>query len=92
MTRTASIAEARNQLPALVHSAESGQSIALTRRGKTVAVLLSIEEFQRMQRGGVGDFCQAGEAFRAHEDLSNLDLASALTSLRDTSTGREVSW
>ena len=92
MTRTASIAQARNHLPALVHSAEAGQSIALTRRGKTVAVLLSFAEFQRLQRGGVGDFCQAVEAFRADEDLASLDLAGALAGARDSSPGREVSW
>ena len=92
MTRTASIAEARNQLPALVHSAEAGQPTALTRRGKTVAVLLSFTEFQRLQRGGIGDFCHAVEAFRAAADLTSLDLASALTGVRGTSPGREVSW
>ncbi len=92
MTRTASIAEARNQLPALVHSAEAGQSIALTRRGKTVAVLLSFAEFQRLQRGGTGDFCHAVEVFRAEEDLTALDLSGALTGVRDTSPGREVTW
>ncbi len=92
MTRTASIAQARNQLPALVHSAEAGQSIVLTRRGKTVAVLLSIAEFERMQRGGHGDFWQALETFRAQEDLNGLDLPAALTGLRDTGAGREVSW
>ncbi len=92
MTRSASIAEACNQLPALVHSAEAGQSIALTRRGKTVAVLLSFADFQRLQRGGIGDFCHAVEAFRAEADLTTLDLAGALTGVRDTSPGREVSW
>ncbi len=84
MTRTASIAEARNHLPALVHSAEAGQPIALTRRGKTVAVLLSFAEFERLRRGGVGDFCQAVE-IRADEDLASLDLAGALTGVRDAS-------
>ncbi len=92
MTRSASIAEARNQLPALVHSAETGQSIALTRRGKTVAVLLSFTEFQRLQRGGVGDFYDAVKAFRAEEDLTTHDLAGVLTGVRDPSPGREVPW
>lgn len=92
MTRSASIAEARNQLPALVHSAEAGQSVAITRRGKTVAVLLSLSDYQRLQRGGVGDFCHAVEAFRAEVDVTTLDLAGALTGVRDTSPGREVVW
>lgn len=91
-TAAAAIAEARDQLPALVHSVESGHSIALTRRSKAVAVLLSIAEFERLQRGHTGDFCQAVEAFRAEEDLTSLDLAGALSGMRDASSGREVSW
>ena len=92
MTHTASIAEARNQLPALVHSAEAGQPTALTRRGKTVAVLLSIAEFERLKRGGAGDFFSAVQAFRADQDVADLDLSGALATTRDSSPGREVSW
>ncbi len=55
-------------------------------------MLLSFAEFQRLQRGGIGDFCHAVEAFRAEADLTTLDLAGALTGVRDTSPGREVSW
>jgi prevent-host-death family protein len=43
MSKRYSIAEARNHLPAIVHDAERGKPIHLTRRGKPVAVLLSID-------------------------------------------------
>lgn len=92
MTHVASISEARNHLPALVHRAESGESITLTRRGKTVAVLLSITEYERMQRGGVDDFWLSVQAFRADEDVSTLQLADALSGIRDATAGRDVSW
>jgi len=92
MTRTVSIAEARNHLPALVHSAEAGRPTSLTRRGKPVAVLLSIAEFERLQRGAIGEFCRAFDAFRADVDLGALDLAGALAGVREPDAGREVSW
>ena len=43
-----SIAEARDQLPALIHRAETTGNIQLTRRGKPVAMLLSVAEYRRL--------------------------------------------
>lgn len=42
-----SVAEARDRLAELVHEAEQGRPIRITRRGKPAAVLVSEEEFQR---------------------------------------------
>ncbi|HLE14425.1 MAG TPA: type II toxin-antitoxin system Phd/YefM family antitoxin [Anaerolineales bacterium] len=49
-----SIAEARQNLAALVHRLEKQQVIEITRRGKPVAVLMSVQEYQRLsaERGG----------------------------------------
>lgn len=44
-----SIAEAKNQLTAIIHQAETGQPITLSRRGKPVAVILSIAEYERLR-------------------------------------------
>ncbi|MFZ1641932.1 MAG: type II toxin-antitoxin system Phd/YefM family antitoxin [Candidatus Contendobacter sp.] len=46
-----SIAEARNQLPALIHQAETGQPVTISRRGKPVAVVLSVAEYERLVTG-----------------------------------------
>lgn len=43
-----SVAEARNRLAELVHEAEQGRPIRITRRGKPAAVLVSEEQFQRV--------------------------------------------
>lgn len=43
-----SIAEARDQLARIVYDAEAGQIVRLTRRGKPVAVLVSVEEYERL--------------------------------------------
>ncbi|MGH8680224.1 MAG: type II toxin-antitoxin system Phd/YefM family antitoxin [Burkholderiales bacterium] len=50
MTKTFSISEAKDQLPRIVHEAEAGGAVALTRRGKPVAVLISKAEYDRLQR------------------------------------------
>ena len=50
MTKTFSISEAKDQLPRIVHEAEAGGAVALTRRGKPVAILISKAEYDRLQR------------------------------------------
>ena len=45
-----SIAEAKNNLSGLVHEAEQGRPVRLTRRGKPVAVLISTEQYERLSK------------------------------------------
>ncbi len=47
----ASIADAKTQFPRLVHQAERGEAVHITRRGKSVAVLLSEHEYARLRQG-----------------------------------------
>ncbi len=47
----ASIAQAKGQLTRLVHQAEQGEAVQITRRGKAVAVLVSAAEYQRLRQG-----------------------------------------
>jgi prevent-host-death family protein len=56
--REYSVAEARDKLPALVHQAERGRPVRITRRGKRAAVLISEGEYRRSRRsvgGTLGD-------------------------------------
>jgi prevent-host-death family protein len=48
--KTYSISEAKDQLPRIVHEAEAAGAVALTRRGKPVAILISKAEYDRLQR------------------------------------------
>jgi len=85
-----SIAEARNNLAALVHELERKVRIELTRRGEPVAVLLSIREYQRLtaEKGG---FWQAYESFRHTVDLPRLKIEpEVFEGVRDRSAGREI--
>lgn len=46
-----SIAEAKTHLTRLIHQAEGGEPVHITRRGKPVAVLLSEAEYARLREG-----------------------------------------
>ena len=61
-----SIAKARNALTRLVRQAEGGEIVHVTRRGSRVAILVSNEEFERLESGEPKkDFCQAIREWRA---------------------------
>ncbi|MFH1531757.1 MAG: type II toxin-antitoxin system Phd/YefM family antitoxin [Pseudomonadota bacterium] len=49
-----SIADARNNLARLVHIAEDGEAVRLTRRGRPIAVILSLAEYERLRAAGDG--------------------------------------
>lgn len=92
MIKEYSIAEARNQFAAIVHDLEIEPLVHLTRRGKPVAVLLAIEEYERLAAGRIG-FWEGYEAFRNTVNLSILDIQPVVfEGLRDDSPGREVIW
>ncbi len=91
MTNTYSIAEARDQFTALVHDLQHQPLIRLTRRGKPVAVLLSIEEYERLSMPKLG-FWPAYDQFRQEIDLAALEIDPAVFNQRDASSGREMEW
>ncbi len=90
MKRQFSIAEAKNKLPSIIHQVEKGPSVKLTRRGEPVAVLLSIHEYELMDRKSTG-FWNALMTFRQEiQDKAVQITDSDFEGLRDLSSGREV--
>lgn len=89
MSRQYSIAEARARLPGIVHDAEAGTPIELTRRGKPVAVLISVDEYRRLSDGR-RDFWGAYERWRASIDPADLEGDDPFADVRDRSPGREI--
>jgi prevent-host-death family protein len=91
MSHRYSIADARTSLPTIVDQAEAGLKIELTRRGKPVAVVVSLREFERLR----GDRPRFGAAYKTFlkkyspEDVA-LDNEFA-SSTRAKGVGREVS-
>ena len=91
MSHRYSIAEARTSLPSIVDQAEAGLTVELTRRGKPVAVVVSLREFERSRadRPRFGDLYKDFLDKHALKDIGlEPDFA---TSLRDKGQGRKVS-
>ena len=90
MQKQFSIAEAKNKLPSIIHYVEKGPFVKLTRRGKPVAVLLSVQEYERLTRKHSG-FWRALLAFRQSMlDKEILISDMDFDGLRDRFAGREV--
>ena len=89
MSKSYSIAEARDHLAKIVHSVEDSSHVFLTRRGKPVAVLVSAETFDELTQGR-SSYWQAIEKFRSDFDLPKLDISrgEVFRGLRDPSPGR----
>ena len=82
------ISQAKNRLPAIVHSVEKGPSVKLTRRGRPVAVLLSIKEYEKLsaKRESFWDALTALRKQAGNFEISDEDFED----LRDRSLGRAV--
>ena len=85
-----SIAESKNRLPALIHEAENDEPIFIHRRGKPVAVLLSLETYTRLTQKRPRSFTQAYDHFQAlwqHEPDAAL-AEDDFDNVRDSAPGR----
>ena len=89
MARRKTIAEARDNLARLIHEVEDGEPVEITRRGRPVAVLLSLAALERLRSGRTG-FWDALVDYRDEHDLDALALDEALEDVRDRSLGRPV--
>lgn len=92
MFESYSIAEARDRFASIVRDVEENVAgVELTRRGKPVAVLLSVREYRRLS--GEKDFWEAYVAFREGAGLEELGIEpEVFEGLRDASPGREAGW
>lgn len=92
VTKRYSIADARSNLPRIVDQAEAGEAVELTRRGKPVAVLVSVHEFERLRAGRVsfGDALRRFTATHSPQELGSED--DAFAAVRDREPGRKVAF
>ena len=72
MIRQCSIVEAKQSLSRLIDNLEPGERITLTRRGKTVAVLLTPDDYARLAGEQHRPWWQVIEQFRQQGDLVEL--------------------
>ena len=91
MLKEYSIAEAKNKLPSIIHDVESGSSARFTRRGKPVAVLLSLYDYEDLSKQK-RSFWSALQLFRsnAFKNRSLMICDDDFKGLRDMTTGRKI--
>lgn len=90
MSKSVSIDEARHNLAALVQQLEHQPRIELTHRGKPVAVLLSLPEYNCLT-AKAQSFWAAYSAFAATVDLPRLKIdLQVFNPVRDRTGGRKV--
>ena len=87
MLKKYKIVEARDHFTTRVHKVKQGASVELTRRGKPVAVLISVKEYERLKSEKIG-FWEAYIAFQNRVDLQELGIQPEIFSdARGSSTG-----
>jgi prevent-host-death family protein len=89
-----SIAEAKNQLTRLIHQAEGGEPVHITRRGKHVAVLLSADQYTRLCQGKAHyNFWDLIEDMWSDQEFRPIDWTfEEVDSWRDRRHGRDFEW
>lgn len=84
--------QASRHLPDILNFVEQGHSVELTRRGRAVAIVVSVSEYQLLHTQPQGDFWQALQAFR-HESMDDFaEWHAALADVRETTVGRAMTW
>lgn len=91
--KTASIAQAKNNLSSLIQQAECSEPIHLTRHGKPVAVIISETDYQNLAPK-TGTLFKAICHWRSQLPAALDELASddEISQWRDRSKGRSFSW
>lgn len=90
MSKQYSIADARKNLPTVIDEAEAGAEVELTRRGKPVAVVISVDEYQRLKTKRVA-FGEAYARFRIAYPAGTGGIGSEyFEGLRDRGLGRPI--
>lgn len=90
MAQSYAIAEARANLPTIIDEVEAGVVVELTRRGKVVAVMISVTEYQRLHSKRAS-FQDSYQKFLKKHSLAEVGLERDFArKLRDRSSGRKV--
>ncbi len=90
MSKQYSIADARKNLPSVVDEAEAGSEVQLTRRGRPVAVMVSIDQYERM-KADRSTFSESYREFRRKFPEGTPGIGSRyFNGLRERGRGRKV--
>lgn len=90
MARRYSVADARAQLPSILKEVESGSDVELTRHGRPVAVMVSVDTYERLRTERVA-FKDAYDRFLMTHRLKEVGVDKNFAKrVRDRSVGRKV--
>jgi prevent-host-death family protein len=90
MNKRVSVAEAKNNIPAIIHEVEKGSIVEITRYGRAVAFVVPQKDYERLQEKG-GGFWEALIRFRNILNAEGIDMKDRdFSNLRDFSPGRPV--
>jgi len=90
MQKRYSISQARANLPSIVDRVEGGESVELTRRGKPVAAVISIQDLERL-RARRASFSTAYGRFLGQWALEDVGVEDGFfDAARDAGLGRDV--
>src|SRR5690606_17744107 len=90
MQKRYSISQARANLPSIVDRVEGGESVELTRRGKPVAAVISIQDLERL-RARRASFSTAYGRFLGQWALEDVGVEDGFfDAARDAGPGRDV--
>lgn len=84
-----SIADARKHLPEIIDEALAGGAVRLTRRGREVAVLVSVSEYDRLRQGR-RNFSETYAAFRKRFPEGSGIEPEYWRTIRSADTGRKI--
>ena len=92
MSTKVSVAEARQNFARLIKRAEQGRAIEITRRGQSVAVILSASDYLALS-GERPSFIEAAHSVRDRLNVESLEIGDEeFEGLRSEAPGREVSF
>ncbi len=91
MSSQFSVADAKNNLPAILHEVEEGSPVEITRHGKPIVVIMSISDYQRLD-GRRPDLVEAIREWRAGTEITDEEIEQVFANTRDHSPGRQIKW
>src|SRR6185295_3312771 len=90
VTKEYSIADARRNLPDLVNAVEAGAKMRLTRRGRPITIVVSVNDYERLTQKRTS-FAEAFAEFRKRfPNRAGKPGPSYWVSLRNRGSGRKV--
>ena len=92
MSRSVSVAEAKNKLPSILREVEEGTIIEITRYGKAVAMVVPERDYRRMVVSGQGFWASLGKVRHIISSEGIVIDESDLSNLRDPLPGRAFVW